>query len=209
MLVKAPAKLEANHRYHWRVRAITSDGRSSAWSPAQSFWWRAATPPPPPPFGEAPALTARIPRPEKKPSELSPLPESGNLARTAMTFAQPNYWEGAGEATDGNVESSWVPDAIHGDEGRKARFPGWWAARFDKDETVKQVDIVWTPGKPAKDFAVQTWDGKAWQDQKAVTGNKDARSTIALPQPTATRAVRVRITAPATDTTGIAEIDIR
>ena len=74
---------------------------------------------------------------------------------------------------------------------------------------MRQITILWTADKPAKEFAVQTWDGKAWQEQKSVTGNKDPRSTLELGAPVTTRAVRIRITAPVADNAGIAEISIR
>jgi hypothetical protein len=208
--LKAPVvKLDANQRYHWRVRAIAPDGTSSGWSRPQSFWFEAATPPAAPPAPEAPVMEVVVPRPEKPAVNVSAFAGAGNLALQATTFSHPNYWEGAAEAVDGNAASSWIPDGLHGGEGRKLELPGWWAARFDKDETLKQVDILWMTDKPAKDFVVQTWDGKNWQDRKAVAGNTEAKTTVALEAPVTTKAVRIRITAAVAETTGIAEIAIR
>ena len=150
-----------------------------------------------------------VPRTEKPAVDVSAFADAGNLALQATTFSHPNYWEGAAEAVDGNAASVWIPDGLHGGEGRKLELPGWWAARFDKDETVKQVEILWMTDRPAKDFVVQTWDGKSWQVGKAVAGNTAAKTTVALDAPVKTRAVRIRITAAIAETTGIAEIAIR
>lgn len=207
--VKLTERLQNNHRYHWRVRAITSDGHSSDWSSPQSFWYRSETPRPNPPTPEAPAESIIVPKPDKPAVDVSSFADAGNLAREATTFSHPNYWEGAAEAVDGNAASSWIPDNLQGEEGRTSAFPAWWAARFDKEMPVKSVEILWTPDKPAKDFAVQTWDGKTWQERKAVTGNKDAKSSITFDQPVNTRAVRIRLIAPDKDTAGIAEVAIR
>jgi hypothetical protein len=208
-MLKSPVvALEANHRYHWRVRAVDADGVSSGWSRPQSFSFEAAAPVTPP-TPEAPAQALTVPRPEKAALDVAAFAAPGNLARDAELFSQPNYWEGAGEAVDGNAASAWLPDTTDANEGRKAHFPAWWAARFDKEQPVKQVTVLWRANKPAKEFAVQTWDGKAWKDQKSVADNKDAHSTIDFAATVSTRAVRVKILKPATDTTGIAEIAIR
>src|SRR6185436_6174545 len=124
-----------------------------------------------------------------------------NLAHRGSQFSYPNYWEGAGEAVDGQAASVWMPDETDPNEGRKPTFPCWWAVRFDEETSVSEAAILWTAGKPAKDFEVQSWDGQAWKTIKATTGNSEARSKIKLDQPAKTKAVRIWITAPVAETT--------
>jgi len=199
---KVAATLEPNRRYHFRVRAIDPDGNSSGWSAPQSFWYQAvAGSPAVAVSGDAPALQTVIPKAEG-PLELKPFTDADNLAHRGTYFSHPNYWEGAAEAVDGLAASEWLPD--DGEE-RKVLFPAWWAVRFDEEQPVARVALLWTEGKIAKDFDIQTWDGKAWQTAKSIRGNAAASFTADLDKPARTRAVRIWITAANATSIGLAE----
>jgi len=199
-------KLEPNRRYHWRVRAVNASGESSGWSRPHSFWYQAATPGAQP-TGDAPPLEMSIPRAKPQP-ELKPFTDADNLAHTGHPFAFGNYWEGAGEAVDGNPESFWV---AHGSDynARKTTLPAWWAVRFDTEQTVSEASIMWNAKMHAKDFEIQTWDGKAWVAQQTVKDNTKSLSQVKFAAPVKTRAVRIYITAMADVDIGIAEIYLR
>ncbi len=207
--LKIAGKLQPNHRYHWRVRAIDAGGNSSNWSQPQSFWFQAgagataATPATP----EAPPQEAKVPRPDPQP-DIKPFTDADNLAHAGIPFSHPNYWEGAGKAVDGFAGSLWLPDTMEGDEGRRPDFPAWWAVRFDQEQTISDVGVLWAPDKIGKDFEIQIWDTNNWKVLKVVRDNKDARSMVKLAQPVKTRAARIWINAPVTDTAGIAEVYI-
>jgi hypothetical protein len=203
--VKVLAKLEPNRRYHWRVRATTGPGLSTGWSRPASFWYQIGGGASPAAVaGDAPAKEVKAPRVEKV--DLSPFTDENNLAHAGTCFSHPNYWEGAGEAVDGFDGSAWVPDATDPNAGRKREFPCWWAVRFDAEQTVSKLSLLWGKDLHAKDFEVQAWDGKAWQTVKAVTGNVEPRGDVALDAPVKTRAVRIRITTPANKSVALAEI---
>jgi hypothetical protein len=81
--------------------------------------------------------------------------------------------------------------------------------RFDAEQSVSRVSLMWVEGMIAKDFEVQTWDGKRWQTAKAIKGNVGTRADIALDAPVKTLAVRVWITAPEKATAHLAEVCIK
>jgi hypothetical protein len=208
-ITKSEVKIEAmppNQRYHWRVRAIDASGKSSGWSRPHSFWYQAAAPGTPP-TGDAPPLTITVPRAEPQP-DLKPFTDADNLAHTGMPFAYPNYWEGAGEAVDGFAASYWVPDAVAGEEGRKPLLPCWWAVRFDAEQPVSEVRVLWVDKMLGKDFDVQTWDGNKWRSMITVRGNDKTLTAVKFDQPIRTRAVRLWITTPVEKGIGIAEMYI-
>ncbi|MCC7191241.1 MAG: discoidin domain-containing protein [Phycisphaeraceae bacterium] len=206
---KVAASLVPNQRYHWRVRAIDEDGNSTPWSKPESFWYQAgAGASPVAVSGDCPAISATPPRAEQQP-DLKPFTDSDNLAHTGMPFSYPNYWEGAAEACDGFALSAWMPDQTDPNEGRKPEFPAWWAVRFDDQQTVTTVSLLWTEGNIGKDFAIQTWDGKSWQTARSVKGNTAVRSDMSLDAPISTRAVRVWITAPEKETAHLAEVYVK
>lgn len=203
------ARLTPNQRYHWRVRAVDEGGNSTPWSKPASFWYQAGEGVTPVAVtGDNPAEKSDPPRAEPQP-DLKPFTDADNLAHTGMPFSYPNYWEGAAEACDGFALSAWTPDQTDPNEGRKPEFPAWWAVKFDEDQTVSKVSLLWVEGKAGKDFEIQTWGGKVWQTMKSVTGNVAARSDVALDAPVKTRAVRVWITAPEKDTAHLAEVYVK
>jgi hypothetical protein len=206
--VKTLAKLEPNRRYHWRVRATTGPGESTAWSRPASFWYQAGAGTAPAQVnGDAPAEEVKVPRVAKV--DLAPFTDADNLAHAGSHFSHPNYWEGAGEAVDGFDGSAWVPDATDPNEGRKAQFPCWWAVRFDAEQTVSRVVLLWGKDLHAKEFEIQHWVGQAWQTAKTVTGSAEPRTEVTLDAPLKTRAVRIRITAPAAASIALAEVCIK
>ena len=198
-------RLEPNQRYHWRVRSLDKSGQSSNWSRPHSFWYQAEKPGAQP-TGAAPLQESIPPRAEPQP-ELKPFTDTDNLAHSGHPFAHGNYWEGAGEAVDGFAKSAWVSWGSNY-EGRKAVIPAWWAVRFDKEESMSEVRVLWNEKMLGKDFEVQSWDGKGWSTLKAVKGNMAALSEIKLDAPVRTRALRIWITAAAETDVGIAEIYI-
>jgi len=207
-VTKSELRIEAippNQRYHWRVRAIDANGKSSGWSRPQSFWYQAATPGTAP-TGDAPPLEITVPRAEPQ-AGLKPFTDAGNLAHTGQPFAHGNYWEGAGEAVDGFAASQWVSWGADY-EGRKPVIPAWWAVRFDNEQSISEARVLWGTGTIGKDFDIQTWDGKVWQTAKAVRGNAEAQSIVKLDAPIRTRAVRIWISAAVATDIGIAEIYI-
>jgi hypothetical protein len=204
---RVAAKLAPNRRYHWRVRALDEKENSTAWAQPQSFWFQAAAPVVPPPAPEAPASDGDLPRVANP--LLPPFTDPDNLAHRGVCFSHPNYWEGAAEAVDGFEGSCWLPDETDAAEGRKPAFPCWWAVRFKGDETIGSASLLWAEKLVAKDFDFQTWSEGRWKTEKAFRNNSAARVDVGFDPPLRTRAIRLWITAPLTNSCGLAEVCLK
>jgi len=200
-------KLNPDQRYHWRVRAKDDSGKSSGWSRPHSFWYQAANPTKIPgknvPVDDAPVQES-TPMREQPQAALPPFTDADNLAHTGMPYSFANYWQGAGDAVDGYAETFWNSS----DLAKKPVLPAWWAVRFDTEQNVSEVRVLWADKMRGKDFDVQTWAGKAWQTIKSIKDNVETHSVIKLDAPIRTRAVRVLISTAVEKDIGIAEMYI-
>jgi len=111
-------------------------------------------------------------------------PEGRASASSSGTWDAETLWPNL--ANDGDPNTRWASKP-------GAKMPQWLMIEWDTPREIAGVRIMFERAY-AREYAIQTWDGKAWVDQVRVRGNTLLNCTHVFSEPIKTSKVRIYVT---------------
>jgi hypothetical protein len=118
----------------------------------------------------------------------------GGTTATASSYHAPNNGNDGrprtyapGNAIDGNTDTFWNDDTI-------GAYPDVLTVTAPSGVSLPGVTVLSNSDGVPQDFTVDTWDGSAWQQQAAVTGNTDVLRRVPFESAVSTTQVRITVT---------------
>lgn len=111
-------------------------------------------------------------------------PEGRASASSSGTWDAETLWPNL--ANDGDLSTRWASKP-------GAKMPQWLMIEWDTPREIAGVRIMFERAY-AREYAIQTWDGKAWIDQVRVRGNTLLNCTHVFSEPIKTSKVRIYVT---------------
>lgn len=134
--------------------------------------------------------TATLTRPEPPARPTWP---SGTTATASSYHAGNNGNDGRPRtyvpqnAIDGNTDTFWNDDTL-------GAYPDVLTVTTPAAQTLPGVTLLSNSDGVPEDFTVETWDGTAWQQAAAVSGNTDVLRRVPFDNPVTTTQVRITVT---------------